>query len=445
MGSRAKMGTGVNVQRRITALHHIDCPWRPSDITQSNGRAIRQGNLFYENDPENFIIKEFRHITPGTFDERNWELQSKKNEAILNFRRGVVGERSLNGFEEDLLNSNEARAVASENPLIFTEFELNEAIKKERNELKRYKEQVFSNGEEQEKNNIRMANIEIQISKIDIIKDIVKQNTSENFTCKMNKYKASIATGGFEPIVYDFNIPKDKNGTDTNEIEIKQNQMADILQDNINLLFAEKETPREVAEYKGFKVIGEVTNTAFNGNIIFFKLVNKEYDIELEPRSLEYNDDISKGISAREQISLRGFFTRINNVLSDEALQKRLEKNKNDLEKLKESNITLKEWLASNQVYPKQELLNKLQKDLEICNSENEKMIVDRQYKSEFKSSALEEYKNWDKIQKEKLLEKLKERNNNDQVERPAFTQPQYKLSKQTEEKSRSIDTGISL
>ncbi|MCA6131737.1 DEAD/DEAH box helicase family protein, partial [Campylobacter concisus] len=160
LGSRAKMGTGVNVQRRITALHHIDCPWRPSDITQSNGRAIRQGNLFYENDPENFIIKEFRHITPGTFDERNWELQSKKNEAILNFRRGVVGERSLNGFEEDLLNSNEARAVASENPLIFTEFELNEAIKKERNELKRYKEQVFSNGEEQEKNNIRMANIE---------------------------------------------------------------------------------------------------------------------------------------------------------------------------------------------------------------------------------------------------------------------------------------------
>ena len=65
--------------------------------------------------------------------------------------------------------------------------------------------------------------------------------------------------------------------------------------------------------------------------IIFFKLINKEYDIELEPRSLEYNDDISKGISAREQISLRGFFTRINNVLSDKALQKRLEKNKNDL------------------------------------------------------------------------------------------------------------------
>ena len=60
-------------------------------------------------------------------------------------------------------------------------------------------------------------------------------------------------------------------------------------------------------------------------------------------------------------------------------------------------------------------------------------------------SLKVEEYKNWDKIQKEKFLEKLKERNNNDQVKQPAFTQTQYKLSKQTEEKSRSIDTGISL
>ena len=208
LGSRAKMGTGVNVQKRITALHHIDCPWRPSDITQSNGRAIRQGNIFYENDPENFIIKEFRHITPGTFDERNWELQSKKNEAILNFRKGIVGERSLNGFEEDLLNSNEARAVASENPLIFTEFELNEAIKKEKNEIKRYKEQIFSNTDEQEKNNAKIAKLTAQIPKINTIKQIVKQNTKENFTCTINKFQASTTRDGFEAIPHEFIIPK---------------------------------------------------------------------------------------------------------------------------------------------------------------------------------------------------------------------------------------------
>ncbi|CUU92129.1 Cpp14 [Campylobacter hyointestinalis] len=528
LGSRAKMGTGVNVQKRITALHHIDCPWRPSDITQSNGRAIRQGNIFYENDPENFIIKEFRHITPGTFDERNWELQSKKNEAILNFRKGIVGERSLSGFEEDLLNSNEARAVASENPLIFTEFELNEAIKKEKNEIKRYKEQIFSNADEQEKNNAKIAKLTAQIPKINTIKQVVKQNTKENFTCKINKFQASVAQGGFEAISHEFIILKykevdfmkfkdelSKSMFETNQnkndksllfdiafknstsfeavkeklesnnnimqefknatlkdyefklngdmqkpvelnfikdiikpeldsIEAKQDQMAGMLLGNINLLFAAKDTPREIMEYKGFKVIGTATKTAFEGNVVFFKLVNQEHEIELEPRSLEYHDDKLRGISAREQINLKGFITRINNVLSDEALQKRLEKNTTELKTLQEANATLKEWSENNQTYPKQELFNRLQKDLEICNAENDKMMVDRQYKSEWRSGALEEYKNWDKAQKAKMLEKLKEQNQNIQipVAQSAIKSAQATIA-QREEKSTDKGRGF--
>lgn len=541
LGSRAKMGTGVNVQKRITALHHIDCPWRPSDITQSNGRAIRQGNIFYENDPENFIIKEFRHITPGTFDERNWELQSKKNEAILNFRKGIVGERSLSGFEEDLLNSNEARAVASENPLIFTEFELNEAIKKEKNEIKRYKEQIFSNTDEQEKNNTKIAKLTAQIPKINTIKQVVKQNTKENFTCKMNKFQASTAVGGFEAVSHEFIIPKYKevdfmkfkdelsknmleihqnleqnaperlplsyesgettffdmafkkidgfeavkeklqsddeimqefklaakqdykarlNGDlqksselkfiqenikpELDSIEAKQDQMAGMLLGNINLLFAAKDTPREIMEYKGFKVIGTATKTAFEGNVVFFKLVNQEHEIELEPRSLEYHDDKLRGVSAREQISLKGFITRINNVLSDEALQKRLEKNTTELKTLQEANATLKEWSENNQTYPKQELFNRLQKDLEICNAENDKMTVDRQYKSEWRSGALEEYKNWDKAQKAKMLEKLKEQNQNIQIPvAQSAIKPAQATIAQREEKSTDKGRGF--
>jgi hypothetical protein len=107
-------------------------------------------------------------------------------------------------------------------------------------------------------------------------------------------------------------------------IEAKQDQMADMLLGNINLLFAAKDTPREIMEYKGFKVVGMATKTAFDGNVVFFKLVNQEHKIELEPRSLEYHDDKLRGVSAREQISLKGFITRINNVLSNEALQKKV-------------------------------------------------------------------------------------------------------------------------
>lgn len=242
----------------------------------------------------------------------------------------------------------------------------------------------------------------------------------------------------------ELNFIKDIIKPELDSIEAKQDQMAGMLLGNINLLFAAKDTPREIMEYKGFKVIGTATKTAFEGNVVFFKLVNQEHEIELEPRSLEYHDDKLRGVSAREQISLKGFITRINNVLSDEALQKRLEKNTTELKTLQEANATLKEWSENNQTYPKQELFNRLQKDLEICNAENDKMTVDRQYKSEWRSGALEEYKNWDKAQKAKMLEKLKEQNQNIQIPvAQSAIKPAQATIAQREEKSTDKGRGF--
>lgn len=189
---------------------------------------------------------------------------------------------------------------------------------------------------------------------------------------------------------------------------------------------------------KGFKIIGTATQTARNGNVVFFRLVNKEHEIELEPKSLEYQDDRLRGVSAREQISLKGFITRINNVLGDEALQKRLDKNINEVKTLEEANIALKEWASNNQTYAKQELFDKLLKDLEICNAKNDKMTIDRQYKSEWKSKALDEYKNWDKTQKEKLLEKLK-------TEQDMRSKTEQIITKQSQtQQKKNADNGIS-
>ncbi|PVW97913.1 helicase-related protein, partial [Campylobacter jejuni] len=58
IGSTQKMGAGTNVQKRIVALHHLDCPWRPSDLEQRSGRVIRQGNELFMRDPQNFRVKE---------------------------------------------------------------------------------------------------------------------------------------------------------------------------------------------------------------------------------------------------------------------------------------------------------------------------------------------------------------------------------------------------
>ncbi|TAN14167.1 MAG: hypothetical protein EPN45_04055, partial [Rhizobiaceae bacterium] len=78
MGSTAKMGAGMNVQARLVALHHLDCPWRPSDLAQREGRIIRQGNLFYAASPNEFEVAIYRYANERTYDARQWQLIERK-------------------------------------------------------------------------------------------------------------------------------------------------------------------------------------------------------------------------------------------------------------------------------------------------------------------------------------------------------------------------------
>ena len=73
LGSTAKMGAGMNVQKRLVAAHHLDAPWRPSDLEQRNGRIIRQGNMFYERDPDTFSVQIYNYATKQTYDARMWQ------------------------------------------------------------------------------------------------------------------------------------------------------------------------------------------------------------------------------------------------------------------------------------------------------------------------------------------------------------------------------------
>ena len=73
LGSTAKMGAGMNVQQRLVAAHHLYAPWRPSDLEKRNGRIIRQGNIFYEKDPDNFNVEIYNYATKRTYDARMWQ------------------------------------------------------------------------------------------------------------------------------------------------------------------------------------------------------------------------------------------------------------------------------------------------------------------------------------------------------------------------------------
>ncbi|MDV7678446.1 MULTISPECIES: Eco57I restriction-modification methylase domain-containing protein [Erysipelothrix] len=111
LGSTQKLGTGTNVQNNLIAAHHIDCPWRPSDIIQRDGRIVRQGNI-----NENVHI--FRYITKGTFDAFLWQIQEQKNFFISQIMTGRSSIRSADDLDDTVLNAAEVKAIATDNPIL---------------------------------------------------------------------------------------------------------------------------------------------------------------------------------------------------------------------------------------------------------------------------------------------------------------------------------------
>jgi len=111
LGSTVKMGTGTNVQDRLIAAHHLDCPWRPSDVTQRDGRILRQGN-------RNETVQIFRYVTKGTFDAYLWQIQEQKLRYISQVMTGKSITRSCEDADETVLSAAEVKAVATGNPML---------------------------------------------------------------------------------------------------------------------------------------------------------------------------------------------------------------------------------------------------------------------------------------------------------------------------------------
>ena len=111
IGSTFKLGTGVNVQTRLKAIHHLDVPWRPSDMVQREGRIIRPGNT----NEEVFI---YRYITEHSFDAYSWQLLEMKQNFISKLLNNDVQTRSIDDIDSTVLNYAEVKALAIGDPLI---------------------------------------------------------------------------------------------------------------------------------------------------------------------------------------------------------------------------------------------------------------------------------------------------------------------------------------
>ena len=123
IGSTDQCGTGVNVQKHLVAMHHIDCPWKPSCIEQREGRGIRQGN-------ENDEIAVYRYVTKGTFDAYSWSLVENKQRFISQVMTSKSVSRTCEDIDEATLSYAEIKAVATGNPLIKEKMQLENDVQR---------------------------------------------------------------------------------------------------------------------------------------------------------------------------------------------------------------------------------------------------------------------------------------------------------------------------
>ena len=123
LGSTAKMGAGTNVQRLLVAEHHLDCPWRPADIEQREGRIIRQGN-------QNGTVHIYRYVTKDTFDAYMWATLEAKQRFISQVMTSRSPARSCEDMDEQALSYAEVKSLATGDPRIKERMDLEMEISK---------------------------------------------------------------------------------------------------------------------------------------------------------------------------------------------------------------------------------------------------------------------------------------------------------------------------
>lgn len=137
IGSTVKMGTGTNAQDRMVALHHLDVPWRPSDLEQREGRIIRQGNM-------NQNVKIFRYITKDTFDAYSWQLIEQKQRFASQIMTSKNPARTVDDVDEAVMSYAEVKAACIGNPEIKEQIDLKYEVTKLKAQKKAFLNNIYT-------------------------------------------------------------------------------------------------------------------------------------------------------------------------------------------------------------------------------------------------------------------------------------------------------------
>ncbi|MBX2522648.1 DEAD/DEAH box helicase family protein, partial [Campylobacter jejuni] len=366
IGSTQKMGAGTNVQKRIVALHHLDCPWRPSDLEQRSGRVIRQGNELFMRDPQNFRVKEFRYATERTYDARMWQVIESKARSIEQFRKAGADVRTLEDVTSGAADAAEMKAEATGNPLILLQVQLNSDLRQEEMLYSGYKRQIHNNEESLITNLSKIELLKKDIAKMEILNSIIKENNSEHF---QGKYYINDDEKDF--IVFK-NDTSDLNKSRQAELERNFEKIVKTIADDYQKEY-------KVLEFKGLLISGERTDL----NTLNFYVSTTDGKTIIEPENLIYKRDEKTFFKLESYVNFGGFVKRLNNFYND--LEKFTQLNKNKIENLEKEIVELKSITGDNTPkYKRKDYLEALREDNRIIMDEIEKMSKQKNYKSDF-------------------------------------------------------------
>ena len=295
-GSTAKMGAGMNVQERLVALHHLDAPWRPSDLEQREGRIIRQGNKLYEADPEGFEVEINRYATKQTLDSRMWQTIEAKARFIEQVRKGAGNTREIEDIAGEAANSAEMKAASSGNPLILEEMSLRQAIRKLENQQAEHDREQFRIKD-------RMRWLATSAESLD-------RNAAE-----MEK-DAKLVPAEFAATI----------GKTTYD---KHGEAGEAILNGVAQMMVKGEDSRAIGTYGGFKLTVDDTSVGQDKRAVLTVSGTGEYQIEANPGSS------TTGLALRLQNTVKG--------LAEQAKQARAnaERNRADIPKLQSQ---IKPW-----------------------------------------------------------------------------------------------------
>lgn len=166
LGSTSKMGAGTNVQKKLKALHHIDVPWRPSDVEQREGRILRQGN-------SNDEVEILRYVTKGSFDAYSWQTIETKQKFISQIYQGDTSIRQMEDLDNAVIGYAELKSIASKNPMILEKFKIDTQVQKLQDKKRTYMATRYRL--EDSLNELIPKSIENSKRKIEKLKETIKQ------------------------------------------------------------------------------------------------------------------------------------------------------------------------------------------------------------------------------------------------------------------------------